>query len=273
MNKNVLRALASIVLCACLVASLNAAPGKGYIADAMGARLLAIDLTTAQTQVVGPYANVDNIGGLAYHSARGILYGVSPSTDSLYSLNLNTGGAALIGSFSASLTMQGAAYDSTSDTLFACDTASDALYRINPDTGSAQLVGPTGIEISGLAVNPLTGALYGTPCPFCSGTSGLYAINKLTGATTLIGGSTTRFNGLAFDSDGTLYGVRNDTDSLYVINTVNGATTLIGAISISGTNALGFEIIPVPEPATLTVALIGLIIVGNGRRMPPKRAR
>jgi hypothetical protein len=274
MSMNHLRVIFILVLCAAFTGDAWAVSGTGYITDTSASRLLSVNLTTGQTQVVGPLAAVANIGGLAYDSQRGVMYGVSPTTSSLYTINLGTGQATLVGPFGIGATMQGAAFDRFTNTIFASDTFNDRLYKINPDTGSAQLVGPTGVEISGLAVDPLTGILYGTPCPFCGGVAGLYRINTLNGQTTLVGGTANiRFNGLAFDGDGTLYGVRNDTDSLHVINKNTGISTLVGPLGLPEINALGFDIVPLPEPSTAALIVAGLIMTGcaRTRRFASKR--
>ena len=90
----------------------------------------------------------------------------------------------------------------------------------------------------------------------------LYTINQTTGATTLIGETGfegSALSGLTFASDGTLYGVIND--SLYTINTGTGAATLIGVIGYSGVSGLT-AIAPVPVPGAVLLGILGLSAVG-----------
>jgi hypothetical protein len=232
----------------------------GYVTDTFGGRMLRVNLATGQAQSVGSFVNVTNIGGLAYDSSRHTLFGVSPMTDALYSINLATGEASFVGGFGVgNITMQGAAYDPVSQRLFATATNPAELFTINPDTGQAQLVGAMGQTISGLAVNPLTGDLYGSPASLLLDDKRLFLIDKSTAAITPIGNHTVGYNGLAFDADGTLYGVRNNSNNLYRIDLVDAASTLIGPLGVAGINSLGFEIIPVPEPSGALLVWAGMI--------------
>lgn len=243
----------------------------GYVSDAQNGRVLAVNLSTGASHVVGSFGSVVNIGGLAYDTLRKTLFGVSPSTDALYSINLATGAATIVGGFGVGgIVMQGAAYDPTSNQLFATASSSGELFTINPDTGQAQLVGSFSEAISGLAVNPLTGDLYGSPPAAFTDDAGLFLINKTTAALTLIGTTTIGYNGLAFDADGTLYGVQNTTDSIYRIDVATATRTLIGPLGVAGVNPLGFEIVAVPEPAGMLISLAAIFgaaaVVGRLRR-------
>jgi hypothetical protein len=252
-------------------ASAAASSSLGYVTDAAQGRLLAVNLATGTSTVVGSFVSVANIGGVAYDTSRNTLFGVSPTTDSLYTLNRTTGAATLVGSLGipSNLAMQGVAYDPFSNQLFATAADTGELFTINRDTGQAQLIGPTGRGISGLAVDPRTGNLYGSPPSLLGVNMGLYLIDKTTAARTPIGPDTIGYNGLAFDSDGTLYGVQNSTDSLYRINLLDGTPTLIGPLGVAGINPLGFEIVPVPEPAS--ALLSGLALVPVWRRLQSAR--
>ncbi len=121
------------------------------------------------------------------------------------------------------------------DTLYAVDGAGGAsasLYEIDPTDGSVvQTIGSTGFShVTGLAVDPTTGVLYG----WVSGT-GLITIDTSTGAGTLVGsGNAIQVPDLAFDASGTLYGwYEPHADDLLTIDTSTGASTDVGDAGIS----------------------------------------
>jgi hypothetical protein len=109
------------------------------------------------------------------------------------------------------------------------------LYILNPATGAVvTTVGNIGFAVTGLAIHPSTGVMYGSTGRM-SATSphSLITIDKTTGAGTLVGtflvGSAETMADLTFTSDGTLYGwLEPSTDSLFTINTATGQATLVG---------------------------------------------
>ena len=220
---------------------------------------MSIDLETGLAEAVGPFCTVENMGGLAYDPSSDRLYGVSAHTASLYVIDVTTGQAQLVGSCQAAdVVMQGAAFDPMTHTLYASASTQETLYSVDMGTGHASVIGNTGRRISGLAVHPLTGELYGSVASQWGPERGLYRINRLTGETTLIGTDTgTGYNGLSFSPSGTLYGVRNDTEALYIIDTADAAPTLVGYLGLPSINPLGLAIIP--EPATLSLLALGLV--------------
>ncbi len=130
-----------------------------------------------------------------------------------------------------------AAHPASGETLYGADGAQGKLsnlYILNPANGaSLQTVGPIGFAVTGLAVHPTTGVMYGStgnasgpPNP-----RSLITINKSTGQGTLVGPFNAVGGGtmadLTFTSDGTLYGW-GSFDDLYTINLTTGAATSIG---------------------------------------------
>ena len=114
------------------------------------------------------------------------------------------------------------------------------LYILNPATGAiASTIGPIGFAVTGLAIHPTTGVLYGSTSRMSAASPhSLITINKTTGAGTLVGsyivGSLETMADLTFTSDGTLYGwLEPASDDLYTINTATGAATLVGNAGIS----------------------------------------
>ena len=111
------------------------------------------------------------------------------------------------------------------------------LYLIDTATGATTTLGPVGFAVTGLAVDPNTGILYGStstqsPNSPCS----IITIDKTTGAGTLLGpvglsseAIDEEIADLTFDASGTLYGwTEMYMDQLVTIDTATGAGTPVG---------------------------------------------
>jgi PEP-CTERM motif len=120
--------------------------------------------------------------------------------------------------------------------------AAGVLYTVNPFTAAFTSVGPitTGaaaIGMTGLAFDPLNGALYGiTGLESPNFPRSLVTINPATGAATVLGTLTSTFGttgltDISFQSDGTLFGISPST--LYTINLGTGALTSIGSTGLN----------------------------------------
>ncbi|MBC7855334.1 MAG: hypothetical protein IAF94_18045 [Pirellulaceae bacterium] len=112
------------------------------------------------------------------------------------------------------------------------------LYTVNTTTGATTSLGPIGFAVTGLAVHPGTGVLYGsTSSNSPLNPRSIITIDKTTGAGTLVGavGITTQvIADIDFDAGGTLYGwAEPSTDDLVTINTATGAATVVGNSGIS----------------------------------------
>jgi hypothetical protein len=121
--------------------------------------------------------------------------------------------------------------------------ASTNLYVLDPTTGAiVTTVGPIGFAVTGLAVHPTTGILYGTTgnaSPVEPGA--LITIDTTTGAGTLVGqlvpGNETAAD-ITFGSNGTLYGwLEANTDDLVTIDLTTGAATVVGDAGLSTAGA------------------------------------
>jgi hypothetical protein len=137
---------------------------------------------------------------------------------------------------------------SIADTLYGADGAqghSSNLYILDPSTGAvSSTVGPIGFAVTGMAMHPMTGVLYGSTSnnsPVAPGS--LIRIDKATGAGTLIGsfGFKPGLGTLAditFTSDGTLYGWGsiNANGDLWTVNLATGAATRVGNSGEGGNN-------------------------------------
>jgi hypothetical protein len=124
-----------------------------------------------------------------------------------------------------------------SGTLYAAIGGSTAsnLYTVDPATGQATSVGPTGYAITGLAVDPTSGVMYGATSNNSPGTSNaLIIINPSSGVGTLVaafsGGST--IADITFDSNGQMYGWTESGDHPVSINKSTAAVTVLNATSL-----------------------------------------
>jgi Ca2+-binding RTX toxin-like protein len=135
----------------------------------------------------------------------------------------------------------------TPELLYGADGAQgnlSNLYVINPATGAvSQTIGPIGFAVTGLAIDPATGALYGATSRSTSGGASnpghIITINKTTGAGTLVGDEDTSpadqgAADITFTPDGTLYGwLEASADDLATINKTTGAATIVGNAGLS----------------------------------------
>lgn len=117
----------------------------------------------------------------------------------------------------------------TNDGRWLCCYYGDGqLWEVNPLNGNIYVIGGGGVNLNGLACNPVNNRLYG------AGDTALYAIDMETGAQELIGpfGSDVWYMiGMAFDSSGVLYGWSLN-DYLWTINTSTGDATQVGPLGI-----------------------------------------
>jgi len=137
------------------------------------------------------------------------------------------------------------------------------LYIINPANGATITdVGPTNdglsqnYPITGLAVNPINGLLYGSTGNAIAGTEArLVLINPATAQVTVVGsfnagptntgGTPATMADIAFDSAGNLFGVGSiGGPQLYSINTATGQATVIGSTGLTSTTGGGLAIGP-----------------------------
>lgn len=239
----------------------SVASGVGDDADAD--TLVALDLATGDTHVVGALNTLD-VEAIALSPDGQTLY--AADGDRLGKVELQTGMFRFVGSFGRGNGRAGAqllddvdglTYDITTDTLFGVHRRpngfSDLLFKINPITGAALADGfGDGIDyveipittagnddVVDIAADPFTGILYGMVDRGNLG-SMLVTIDKENGAITELG--VLRVNdmaGLGFFSNGsaaTLYGSTGDNGSessmnnkLYRIDKRDGHATFISS--------------------------------------------
>lgn len=264
----------SIVCAAALLGAssmVSAAPIGFSISDA-NRTLYSIDLANgaATAQGVINYAVDDDLEGLA--SINGVLFAVSEANNGTGTLwNVSTPPGTQLGTNTRFGTEAGAAYSSSNGILYNIqgdDLAAgvkSALYSINPVNGAATLLGTSQTYADGLAINA-AGEAFASDFQL---TDSLYRVNLADGGLTLVGslgiGNVAFDSGLAFDSDGTLYALRED-GVIYTINTGTGAATFRAFVTAGGVRVPGDlegldipgQSFSVPEPASMSILGLGL---------------
>lgn len=118
------------------------------------------------------------------------------------------------------------------------------LLILNQANGTVtSTVGPIGFALTGLAVHPVTGVMYGSTARLDPTAPGaLIQVNKATGQGTLIGSFNVPDHTMAdltFGPDGTLYGwAEASLDDLHTINLATGQATRVGESGV-GFNTRG----------------------------------
>lgn len=107
------------------------------------------------------------------------------------------------------------------------------LIDLDVTTNTSTLIGNGGVVMFDIAMDPLSGNLYGV-----SGSGYLYNINYTNGAVTAIG-YTGGVNGLTFNNSGTLFGTGGS--RLYTINTTTGSSSLVGNTGYSSSGDIAFD--------------------------------
>lgn len=138
--------------------------------------------------------------------------------------------------------LQAAAVDAaTGQVLYGSDGAGGnkgGLLVLDPETGAVlDTIGPIGYAITGLAIHPSTGVLYGvTGNSDADAPGSLITIDKATGAGTLVGGlgGGQAAADITFGADGTLFGwLEPSSDDLATIDLTTGAATIVGESGLS----------------------------------------
>jgi len=242
-----------------------------YAMDDATNTLYTIDPNTYALTAVG-YTGVGtgDFGDMAWDSNNNTAYWVAGrGNNSLYTINLNTGAATLVGSHGIN-DMFALGFDPMTNMLYGEDSGSN-FYSINPNTGAATLLGNNGIYPGGLTFNSTTGQLILT---MAGGNGSFYSINPATGAATLLGSpGFLNDNGVAWDAAKGVYFVDDWNGNLYEVNPNNWTATTVS--SLNGDPFDGI-IYPagggtVPEPASLTLLLLGTGVVGLRKKLLGKK--
>ena len=158
--------------------------------------------------------------------------------------------AGLVGRAGAAV-MYGATAAGAAGTLYILDSATGAALTT---VGPLNDVGATNYPITGLAVHPITGVLYGSTGNNPTATAArLVTIDPLTALVTVIGsfnagptnteGTPATMADIGFDAAGNLYGVGSiGGPQLYSINIASGQATVIGSTGLTSTTGGGLAI-------------------------------
>ena len=163
----------------------------------------------------------------------------------------------------ATLSANGSTFFVTTDDGDA--TSGDSLYAFSNLGGVPTFteIGETGLsQIIGLAVNPVTGIMYG----YDSSTEALYTIDPEDGTPTLVGTSgmsLAAIGGMDFSADGSTL-LLSSGRNLFTVNTSDGSLTAAGD-ALLNISALSYRA-PIPAPATATLLALGGIVGFRRRR-------
>ena len=236
-----------------------------YAMDDATNTLYTIDPNTYALTPVGGTGAGGDFGDLAWDSDTNTAYWVAGrGNDSLYTINLNTGTATLVGSHGVD-DMFALAYDPMTHMLYG-DATNGNFYSISTSNGAATLIGNNGIYPGGMTFNSTTGQLVLT---MAGGSGSFYSVDPATGKVTLLGSpGYLNDNGVAWDPakgvyfvddwSGNLYEVNPNTWTYSVVSTLNG-DPFDGIIYPSGGTT--------PEPASLTLLLLGTGVLGLGKKL------
>jgi Zn-dependent metalloprotease len=201
--------------------------------------LLTIDPANGRGAAVGA-TNYEELTGVALRPSNNLIYGTVATSlaTTLVRVDAQTGEAYPLVSVPVG-NMRAIAFDRNDD-LFGAQFTTGKIYRIVLATGDTAAVGNTKLTLlSGLAINPLNGALW------CSRATGqaLYTIDKATAATTLVGN--TGINAIAdleFDAAGNLFGLAgfgaNVVSDFVQINPTTAKAVKIGSTSFKSAYSL-----------------------------------
>jgi len=194
-------------------------PGDGHLfASSSANNLVKINKTTGVTvATIGPL--VTSMEGLEYSPGEGVIWGVSDTTNSLYSINPSTAVATLIGALTVGgtpiTTPQSLARDPVTGRLYLL-VSSDEIYLVDTSDATCQLIASTGIGsiAAGLAFDTRRRVLWMTSSS--GGTHNLYEVDPDTAIATLKGATVgVAPFGMAYDTDDDKLFYNNSSTSLY----------------------------------------------------------
>lgn len=179
-------------------------------------------------------------GPLAATHLTGLtLFGITFARNELVSIDPATGAATIIGSFDDTVFATGLGV--RDDRLFAFDQVNDQLREINKisgelvssiDIGVGDLTGEGALAFRSDGVGFLASPLNANNEPVNDFFMFTIAANGTSGSSVRVGSTgSVAIDAMAFNSQGTLYGIGQADGTLYTIDTTTGATTAIGPVA------------------------------------------
>ena len=228
-------------------------------------QLGTVDRASGTWTFIGSQGPVGSITGLAYDGNHDVLYGCSPSNNSLYTLDPGTGLATLVGPTGFS-NINGLAYDPATDTLYCTDLNNNVLFTVDVATGAGTLIGTISGAgaIEGLGFDPATDTLYGLD----DISDRVYRLDTTTAVATPLPNPVGRsglWRGLSWDSEqGVLWATTVNPGELHRVDPATGVGSFIGS-PLSFVQGLAFRdgsdpfvlTIPGPCPGPATASVSG----------------
>lgn len=208
-------------------------------------KMLTLNKNTGVGTELG-FSNFNNISSLTVSPVTNIIYGISSGQNETEIVRVNGSGGDAFTQYVVDLgAMSGISFD-TSGVLYATQILGD-IYTIDLSDGSYSSVTTASIQLSAIAINPMTNEMWAVPKVVFGAKDKIYKVNLSSGAATLIGqtGFVSLTNDLAFDENGNLYGIIGESaeiGQLISIDTSNAVGTLIGDIGFQNVISLGYSV-------------------------------
>ena len=186
-----------------------------------------------------------DIQGLSINPVNKQLYGVRSDdiSSEIHKIDVITGNSFPVLSLDLP-GMTAIAFDNSGALFGALGTGE--IYSIDVTNGSYNLISTSKIEILAMTFDPLTNELWGTiQSAFGKPKDKIYKIDVNTGDTTFVGqtGFNVTTNDLAFDENGTLYGIKgtgSQVCDLFTIDVFTGVGTIIGSTGLRALTGLAY---------------------------------
>jgi hypothetical protein len=209
-------------------------------------KILSVNKNTGTGEEIGN-SNFEEINSITISPESNIMYGAVTNSMETEIVRVNAQGGDSYSLFSLDLGLiMSIAFD-TSGTLYGATNTGD-IYTIDLSDGNYNFVIDAAIDIISITFDPVTNELWASPrIVFGPTKDKIYKIDLATGDASLIGetGFDVTTNDLAFDENGTLYGIIGDAaevGELITISTTDAAGSSVGQIGFSNVLGLAYSI-------------------------------
>ncbi len=205
--------------------------------------ILTVNTSTGEGTTLG-WSNFEEIKSITIDPITGIMYGMTSTTQTTNILRVNGTEGDAYSLFTLDIPLAvSIAFDNNGE-LYSCSKLGD-INKINLTDGTFEPVINTGSRVGAITFNPFNNELWAT-AGLGQNIDLVYKIDLNTGDTTQIGntGFTAVTNDIAFDENGTLYGIigwGSQPGQLIEINTTTGEGTLIGDIGFDNIMGLAYN--------------------------------